>query len=176
MLPAPLGGVGSGSPFDDLDSVLVGVPDEAEPVSSVPHRVGRAFGLDALVLQLRQSAVQVIDADRDVPVGTAHLVAAAVVVQRELELFLLAGEAEEVVRRLELAVTDDRELASRLHAERLVERAALLGICDPVHRVQVATHSPRSLPRECRVAGRPLAGKLGPMPDTARIAKLLKLV
>src|SRR5579864_8240605 len=111
MLPAPLGRPASGSPFDDLDPVLVGIANEAETISALPHRVGRALRLDALLLELRQGAVEVVDADRDVPVGAAQLVRAAVVIERQLELLLLAGVAEEVVRRLELAVADDRELS-----------------------------------------------------------------
>ena len=58
---------------------------------------------------------------RDVAVRRAELVGAAVVVERQLELLLLAGHAEEVVRRLELAVADDRQLAPELEPERLVE-------------------------------------------------------
>src|SRR5262249_43231308 len=75
---------------------------------------------------------------RDMAVGGAELVGAPVVVEGELELFLLAGHAEEVVRRLELAVPDDRELATELHAERLVEGTAPVRIGDPDHRVQIA--------------------------------------
>ena len=48
-------------------------------------------------------------------------------VEGQLQLDLLAGEPEEVVRRLERAVADDRQLAPELEAERLVERPAALG-------------------------------------------------
>jgi hypothetical protein len=53
----------------------------------------------------------------------AEVVGAAVVVERQLELLVLAGDAEEVVRRLRLAAADDVELATELEAERFVERA-----------------------------------------------------
>ena len=69
-------------------------------------------------------AVEVVDADRDVAVAGPEVVRSAVVVQRQLELLVLAGEAEEVVRRLPLAVPDDVHVAAELEAERLVERAA----------------------------------------------------
>src|SRR5581483_11488775 len=78
--------------------------------------------------------------DRDVPVAGADVVCAAVVVEGQLELLVLAGEAEEVVRRLELAVADDRELAAELHPQRLVEGTTPLDVGDPDHRVQVPGH------------------------------------
>jgi hypothetical protein len=61
---------------------------------------------------------------------------AAVVVERELELLVLAGDAEEVVRRLPLAVPDDVHVAPELQAERFVEGPSPPRIGDPEHRVQ----------------------------------------
>jgi hypothetical protein len=59
-------------------------------------------------------------------------------VEGELEFLLLARHPEEIVRRLELAVADDREFAPELEAEGVIERPAPLGIGDPVCGVQVA--------------------------------------
>jgi len=58
--------------------------------------------------RLASVRVEVVDADRDVAVAGVEVVGAAVVVERQLELLLLAREAEEVERRLRLAVADDR--------------------------------------------------------------------
>ena len=90
--------------------------------------------------ELCEGSVEILDPDRDVPVAAAEVVAAAVVVERQLEHRLLVADREEVVRRLELAVADDVEVAREGEAERLVERAALLGIGNPAHRVQEARH------------------------------------
>jgi hypothetical protein len=49
-------------------------------------------------------------------------------VEGQLELLLLVRKAEEVVRRLELAITDDWQLSPKLHPERLVENPTPLGI------------------------------------------------
>src|SRR5438876_3774489 len=59
-------------------------------------------------------------------------------VQRQLELLLLAGKAEEVERRLRLPVADDRRGAAELEAERLVEGAARVRIGDANHCVEIA--------------------------------------
>src|SRR6266545_3260742 len=126
--------------LDDLDPVAVRVADEAQERAALAHAVRLAVGLDALLTEPRKRLSEIVDADRDVAVTRADVVAAAVVVERQLELLLLAGEAEEVVRRLELAVAHDRQLAPELHAERLVERAAPVRIGDADHRVQVARH------------------------------------
>src|SRR5687768_8355791 len=97
--------------LDQLDAVAVGVLDEAEARPTLADAVGRALGLDALLGEPPQRAVQILHTDGDVAVRRAQLVGAAVVVERQLELLLLAGQAKEVVRRLELAVPDDRQLA-----------------------------------------------------------------
>src|SRR5919197_452446 len=127
---------------DQLDPIRIRIADETQPRAALADAVRLALGLDALLLQASQRLVEVVDRDRNVPVGGAQLIAAAVVVERELELLLLAREAEEVVRRLQFAVADDVEVAAVLHPERLVEGTALLGIGDPVHRVQVTGHAP----------------------------------
>src|SRR5947207_3421668 len=72
------------------------------------------------------------------PYPRAELVRAAVVVGRQLEHRLLVAHREEVVRRLELTVADDVELARESKPERLVEGAAPLRVGDPDHRVQEA--------------------------------------
>ena len=86
--------------LDQLDPVAVRVLHEAEPRAALADRVRRALRLDALTRELRKRAVEVVDADRDVPVARAELVAAAVVVERQLEHRLLVADREEVVGRL----------------------------------------------------------------------------
>src|SRR5215207_9703389 len=61
-------------------------------------------------------------------------------VEGQLQLLLLIGNAEEVVRRLEFAVPDDVQLAAELEPERLVEAATPLRVRDAEHRVEVARH------------------------------------
>jgi hypothetical protein len=60
-----------------------------------------------VVEERREGRVEVVDADRDVPVPRAQVICAAVVVVGELEHVVVVAEREEVVRRLELAVPDD---------------------------------------------------------------------
>jgi hypothetical protein len=48
-------------------SLSIGVAYEADPRAALDHPVRRPLGLDALVGQLPESAVEVVDADRDVP-------------------------------------------------------------------------------------------------------------
>src|SRR4029077_10245240 len=76
---------------------------------------------------------------------------ATVVVERQLELHLIARKCEEVVCRFQLAVANDGQLTAELHPERLVERAAALGISDAVHGVEIAGH--RLHPRRGRPTG-----------------------
>ena len=123
-------------PFDQLDPVPVGIPDEADSGTALGHAVGRSLGLDSLTLQLRQRLVQVADTDRDMAVTRAQLVGAAVVVVRQLQNVLLAADRVEVVRRLELAVANNVHLAAERKPECLVEATALLGIRDTHHRVK----------------------------------------
>ncbi len=104
--------------------------------------------------------VEILDANRDVTITGTEVVGAAVVVERELELFCLAGEPEKVVRRLNLAVADDVHVATKLQPECLVEGAAAGWIGDAVHRVEVHTcivgkdRVPRSGTRSSRRAER----------------------
>src|SRR5439155_25779713 len=123
---------------DQLDPVVVRVADEAEQRAALAHAVRLPLGLDALLFQRGERLPEVVDREGDVSIPRADVVRAAVVVERELELLSLAGGAEEVVRRFLFAVADDVHVAAELQAERLVERAALLGIGDPIHGVQIA--------------------------------------
>src|SRR4051812_37033810 len=131
---------------DQLDPVAVRVLDEADERAALTDAIRLSFRLDALLLQLLERRLEVVDRKRDVAVARADVVRAAVMVERELELLVLAGHAEEVVRRFALAVPDDVHVAAELQAERLVEGAALLRIGDPNHGVQVFGHArdPRS--------------------------------
>ena len=63
MLPSAL--------LDDLDPIAVGIPDEAQPRAALAHRVGRLLGLDALLGEPRERAVEVLGGDRDVAVAGA---------------------------------------------------------------------------------------------------------
>src|SRR5512146_296834 len=68
------------APTDDLDPVVVRIADETEPRTALAHLVRRALGLDALLGQACQRAVEVVDADRDMAVTGADIVAPAVVI------------------------------------------------------------------------------------------------
>src|SRR5215211_1356888 len=126
---------------DQFDAVAVGILDEAEPGAAVADAVRLALGLDPLIGQAGEGLIEVVDGEGDVPVAGADVVRPLVVVQRQLELFVLPRDPEEVVRRLELAIPHDRQLAAGFEAERLVERPALGGVGDAVHRVQEARHA-----------------------------------
>src|SRR4051812_42762737 len=125
---------------DQLDAVAVRILDEADERAAFADAVRLPFGLDALLLQLRERCREVVDADGNVAVAGAEVVGAAVVVEGQLEHRLLVADAEEVVRRLELSVSDDLHVALEAEAERLVEPTALLGVSDPHHRVQKLGH------------------------------------
>src|SRR6478736_771799 len=99
------------APPDELYPVVVRVADEAQPRAALAHLVRRALGLDALPGQSPERALEVVDADRDVPVGGAQLVRAAVVVVRQLEDAVRLADREEVVRCLELPLADDVHVA-----------------------------------------------------------------
>src|SRR3954447_23106039 len=122
--------------FYQLDPITVRIVHEAEEGAAFAHLVRRLLRLDALFGEARERRVEIVDADRNVPVAAAEVVGAAVVVEGQLEHGLLVGDGEEVVRRLLLAAADDVHLAIEREPERLVERAALLRIRDPDHRVQ----------------------------------------
>ena len=73
-------------------------------------------------------------------VARADVVRPPVVVEGQLELRVLARGAEEVVRRLLLAVADDVELAPELEAEGFVKGPAPGRVGDADHRVEIAGH------------------------------------
>src|SRR5204863_8260166 len=102
---------------------LDGVAHEAAQRASFTDAAGLAPRLAALLLEPCEGLLQVADGERDVPVARAEVVRTAVVVERQLELLVLAGNAEEVVRGLRLAVADDVHVATELEPERLVEGA-----------------------------------------------------
>src|SRR5204863_9579636 len=109
----------AGSPLslvrpDHLDPVAVRILDEAKPRSGGAHLIRRPLGFDPPRGEFVERLVEVVHADGDVAVGGAELIRAPVVVVGELELLLLPGEAEEVVRRLGLAVADDVHVAAKL--------------------------------------------------------------
>jgi hypothetical protein len=108
---------------------------KTEPGAALAHPVGLALGLDALLGQPPQRLVEVVDGDGDVAVSAAKLVAAPIVVEGQLELLLLAGNAKEVVGCLQLAVANDRKLAAEFEAERLVGAPAAFGVDNAVHGV-----------------------------------------
>src|SRR2546421_2573791 len=125
---------------DQLDAVAVGVAHEAEQRAAFSHAIRLSLGLDSLILEPRERLLQIVHGQRDMSVPCAEVVRATVVVERQLELLVLTGDAEKIVRGLLLAVPDDVHLAPELEPERLVEGAALPGVGDPHHGVQIARH------------------------------------
>ena len=79
------GEVPAHSAFDQFDPVPVGVAHEADPGATLDDRVRGLFGLDALFLEVRQLAVQVVGRDGDVVVAGAELVGVDAVVVGQLE-------------------------------------------------------------------------------------------
>src|SRR5206468_3993634 len=116
------------SPFDELDPVAVRVADEAEPRSAFAHGVRRPLGLDALLCQPGQRAVEVVHGQRDVAVAGAELVGVDAEVVGQLEPLAVARQAHEDIDRL----VADRKLAALLEAKCLVEGDRAVGIRDPV--------------------------------------------
>src|SRR5207247_7474601 len=100
-------------PYESVDErqPSVRVAHEAESRAALAHLVGRALGLDALLGELGERGVEVLDPDSDVTIGRAQLVREAVVVERQLEHVLGVAQREEVVRRLQLPVADDVHVA-----------------------------------------------------------------
>src|SRR3954469_22140633 len=90
--------VGALSAPDELDPVTVRILDKAEPRASLAHLVRLALRLDALLGESRQRAVEIVDPDRDVAVGRAELVRAAVLVVGQLALDLPIRQAVDVTR------------------------------------------------------------------------------
>src|SRR5262249_31013073 len=147
------------------------IADEAQQAPALADAVGVPLRFDALLLQRLERGREVVDRERDVPVAGAEVVRAAIVVVGELELLVLAGDAEEVVRRLLLAVPDDVHIAAELEAERLVEGAALLRVGDAVHGVEVASHAAEASagPRAgSRTARRPAIRRASDTPCASR--------
>ena len=113
---------------DQLDAVSVRILDEADARSALADAVGLSLRLDPLLGERSEGRVEIVDGVGDVAVGAAELVAAAVVVDGDLELCVVAGQGEEVVGRLVVTIANDRQLAAEREAERLEEWAAPLGV------------------------------------------------
>src|SRR5436853_7523400 len=150
--PRSMAAVGSTAgglpPLDELGPVAVRVADEAQPRAALADGVRRLLGLDAVLAQTGERAVEVLDGDRDVVVAGAEVVAVDAVVVGELEARVVAGEAHEDVDRL----IADREAGALLEAERLVEADRAVDVADPVARVQelhvrqATRHAHRAIP------------------------------
>src|SRR5207247_626866 len=69
----------------DARKFSIRVADEAEARAALAHAVRLPLGLDALLGELGERRVEVVDADGDVPVGGSQLVGTAVVVVGQLE-------------------------------------------------------------------------------------------
>src|SRR3954452_10841210 len=140
----PRPGCRTGAPalrlLDQLDPVAVRIAHEAEQGTPLADAVRRLLRLDPVLPELGQRRVHVVDRDRDVAVAATEVVRAPGAVEGQLELFLLAGHREEVVRRLLLPVADDVHVTAELEDERLVEGAASFRVGDAVHGVEIARH------------------------------------
>jgi len=90
----------------------------------LPETSQNPGGLNPLRAEALQRRREIVDCVRDMTVARAELVRPPVAVERQLELLIMPGNAEEIVRRLPLAVADDVHLATELEPERLVERPA----------------------------------------------------
>src|SRR4051794_24028823 len=87
--------------LDQLDPVVVRVAHEADAVAALAHGVRRPLGLDALLRELGERAVEVVDRDRDVAVAGADLIGPVLVlVPSQLEPRAVARKAHEDVDRL----------------------------------------------------------------------------
>jgi Recombinase/Recombinase zinc beta ribbon domain len=72
--------------LDQLNPIRIGISNEADAGAAVAHLVRRPLGLDPVAaLELLERAVEVVHADRDVPVPGSDVVRAAVVVVGQLE-------------------------------------------------------------------------------------------
>src|SRR5690349_15750736 len=129
-------------PLDQLDAVAVRVPNEAQPRASLADAVGRFLGLDALVSELRQHRVEVLDGDGYVVVAAAQLIRVDAVVVRQLEPRPVAVESHEDVDRL----VTDRRAPDLLHPEGFVEGHRAVDVSDAVAGMDQLTHRrpPRS--------------------------------
>src|SRR2546428_855443 len=124
--------------LDQLDLVAVGILDEGDLGAAVLHRPGLAHDPGPLGAQLVAGAIDVLDAERDVPEAGAELVELRVPVVRELE--------DGVVALVAVADEGEREAAVRVvlaaqepHAEHVaVEAERALEVPDPQHGVEHA--------------------------------------
>ena len=71
--------------LDHLDSVAVRIAHEADPRAALAQAVRRLLGLDALLGEVRQRGVQIVDGQRDVVVARAEVVGVDAVVVGQLE-------------------------------------------------------------------------------------------
>src|SRR5215510_13626449 len=90
----------AGPRLDQLDPVAVRVLDEGDLGRAVLHGSGLAHDAGALLAELLAAAVDVVDAEGDVPEARADLVAVGVPV---------VGQLEDRRRLLLAAVPDERE-------------------------------------------------------------------
>src|SRR5690242_9942540 len=106
--------------LDELDAVVVRVADEADLRAAGVRRVRRLLGRDAVLGEPRELGVHpALDGQGDVPVGVAVGVGLlAAVVERELELVVVAGDGQEDHGR---GVPADPGAATLLEAQGAVE-------------------------------------------------------
>src|SRR4051812_29499147 len=123
--------------LDYLDSIPVRVADEADAGAALADGVGRPLRLDPLLRERAESAVEVVDRDRDVAVAGADLIGAVLVlVPGQLEPRAVARESHEDVDRL----VADREPGELLEAELLVEADRAIDVRDAVAGVDQLAH------------------------------------
>src|SRR4051794_26102298 len=117
----------SGGLLDELDAVAVRIADEADPERRVGvDLVRRLLRVDALLGEVRELAVEVVDGHRDVVVARPQLVAVDAVVVGQLEARAVAREAHEDVHRL----VADVHPADLFEAERGVEGDGPVDVAD----------------------------------------------
>src|SRR4051794_6975845 len=118
--------------LDELDPVAVRIADEAQARAALADAVRRLLGLDALLAQALEGAVEILHGDRDVVVAGAELVAVDAVVVGQLEPRIVARQAHEDVDRL----VADRHPGALLEAERFVEADGTVDVADAIAGVQ----------------------------------------
>lgn len=136
LFPTPPLFYSSIPPFDELDTVTVGVFDE-EDAGAAAHRVGFALEVDAAgFFQFVRQRVEVFDGEGDVTVAfTERVRLAPVVVEGEFQAgFGVAGDGEEGVG----GVVSDGDLPREFETELVgIEVDAPVEIQDPVTGVYV---------------------------------------
>jgi hypothetical protein len=113
---------------NQFNAVAIRVGDEADPpdLLAPARRVGRLLRLDALLGQLGEQAVEVVDGERDVVVALAEVVRLlAPDVDRQLEPVAVPGQAH-----VDVVGLPEVELAAALEAERLVEAHRRVDVAD----------------------------------------------